>query len=101
MDGGLAFNVEVNIAKVGNFAKDGNVVTKSTLKAFLFSQGMPRPAALYKLAGLHISNIASPLLCRQSLDFRPHNAVLSAFLAWSIFDWGGCFLSLLHTGLPP
>ena len=34
MDGRLAFNAEVNIAKVGNFAKDGNVATKSTLKVF-------------------------------------------------------------------
>ncbi len=28
MDGRFAFNVEVNIAKVGNFAKDDNVTTK-------------------------------------------------------------------------
>ncbi len=28
MDGRFAFNAEVNIAKVGNFAKDGNVATK-------------------------------------------------------------------------
>jgi hypothetical protein len=28
MDGRFAFNVEVNIAKVGNFAKDGNVTAK-------------------------------------------------------------------------
>jgi hypothetical protein len=101
MDSRLAFNAEVNIAKVGNFAKDGNVATKSTLKAFLFSRGMRHPAPLYKLAGLHIFSIASLLLCRQSLDFRPHDAVLSAFLAWSNFDWGGCFVSLLHTGSPP
>ena len=67
---------------------------------FLIQLGHAAPAPLYKLAGLHISSIASPLLCCQSLDFRPHNAVLSAFLAWSNFDWGGCFLSLLHTGSP-
>ncbi len=79
MDGRLTFNAEVNIAKVGNFAKDGNVATKNALKAFLFSRGMQHLAALYKLAGLRISSIASPLLCHQSLDFRPHDAVLSAF----------------------
>ncbi len=28
MDGRFVFNAEVNIAKVGNFAKDGNVATK-------------------------------------------------------------------------
>ncbi len=28
MDGRFAFNVEANIAKVGNFAKDSNVTTK-------------------------------------------------------------------------
>jgi hypothetical protein len=28
MDGRFAFNAEVNITKVGNFAKDGNVATK-------------------------------------------------------------------------
>ncbi len=42
MDGRLAFNTEVNIAKVGNFAKDGNVATKSALKAFFIQ---PRHAA--------------------------------------------------------
>jgi hypothetical protein len=34
MDSRLAFNVEVNIAKVGNFAEDGNVATKSAPKVF-------------------------------------------------------------------
>ncbi len=38
MDGRLAFNAEVNIAKVGNFAKDGNVATKNALKAFLYKR---------------------------------------------------------------
>jgi hypothetical protein len=28
MDGRFTFNLEVNIAKVGNFAKDSNVATK-------------------------------------------------------------------------
>ena len=28
MDGRFVFNAEVNIAKVGNFAKDSNVATK-------------------------------------------------------------------------
>ncbi len=28
MDGRFAFNAEVNVAKVGNFAKGGNVATK-------------------------------------------------------------------------
>jgi hypothetical protein len=101
MDGRLAFNAEGNIPKGGQLCQEGDVATKSTLKGFLFSQGMRHPAPLYKLARLRISSIASPLLCHQSLDFRPHHAVLSAFLAWSNFDWRGCFLSLLHTGSPP
>jgi hypothetical protein len=62
---------------------------------------MRHPAPLYKLARVHISGIGSPLFCYQYLDFRPHNAVLSAFSARSIFDWGECFLSLLNTGSPP
>jgi hypothetical protein len=41
MDGRLAFNAEVHIAKVGNFAKDSNVATKSALKIFF----QPRLAA--------------------------------------------------------
>ncbi len=42
MDGRFAFNVEVNIAKVGNFATDGNVATKGQqiiLQSWLATRG--------------------------------------------------------------